>query len=344
MISVSEYSTEHESQWSQFVSESDTATIAHEIGWRDVIADSLGHKPMYLMATRGSEITGILPLFLVTTWWRARYVVSSPWIDYGGVCARDPESESLLLERACQITQQHKARFMELRSVDNSGAGNLEISEKKVTFLLELNRDPDKIWKGFDAKLRNQVRKADKSGLTTEYAGVEKLDLFYGVFSYNMRDLGTPVWGRDFFERILTRFNETAKLILVRKEDRVIAGGLVLAFKNRLYVPSASSYRSYLKYCPNHALYWRVIKDACEQGYAYFDFGRSTWDSPTFRFKKQWAPQPRQLRWQYYLNSVNEIPSINPNNPKYRLFIGTWRKLPLRIANLLGPRVIKNFP
>jgi FemAB-related protein (PEP-CTERM system-associated) len=344
MINISEYSSEYESQWSEFVRQAQTSTIAHQIGWKDVIAESLGHRPVYLIATNNAKITGILPMFLVRTWWRSRYVVSLPWIDYGGVCAEDTQSERLLLERACEITEQAGAQFMELRSVAASPAVDLITSDKKVTFLLELDAYPEKIWKGFNAKLRNQIRKADKSGLTTEYGGLDKLDLFYKVFSYNMRDLGTPVWGMDFFERILSTFHDSARLILVRKDDKVIAGGLMLSFKDRFYVPSASSYRSYLKYCPNHALYWRVIKDACEKGYKYFDFGRSTWNSNTFNFKKQWTPDPRQLNWQYHLNRVEDIPAVNPSNPKYRLFIGIWQKLPLAVANAVGPKLIKNFP
>jgi FemAB-related protein (PEP-CTERM system-associated) len=344
MTKISEFSTEQTERWRQFVDSSPQATVAHEIGWREVIRDSLGHEPIYLMATDGNEITGILPLFAVQTWWRSRYIVSLPWIDYGGICAVNEEAEKMLLDRACDITRRRNAKFMELRSVAKTQTDNLELSEKKVTFLLELDNDPEVIWKGFNAKLRNQVRKADKSGLSTEYAGPEELDSFYRVFARNMRDLGTPVWGKDFFERILTSFKDTARLILVKKDDRVIASGLALAFKDRLYVPAASSYRTYLKYCPNHALYWRVIKDACEQGYRYFDFGRSTWGSSTFNFKKQWASEPTQLYWQYYLNSVDTVPTINPGNPKYRLFINLWRKLPVSVANIVGPKLIKNFP
>jgi FemAB-related protein (PEP-CTERM system-associated) len=344
VTTVSEYTPQMESQWTRFVEHMPEATVAHQIGWREVIRDSLGHRPVYLMAINGDEITGILPLFLVKTWWRARYVVSLPWIDYGGVCARDVESERLLLERACRVTEEENARFMELRSVVNSTSLDLATSDKKVTFLLNVEGGPDRIWKGFNAKLRNQIRKADKSGLATEYGGLDELELFYRVFAHNMRDLGTPVWGIDFFERMLVRFEDNAKLVLVRKDDRVIAGGLVLAFKDRLYVPSASAYRSYLKYCPNHALYWRVIRDAAEQGYRYFDFGRSTWNSSTFNFKKQWTPTPTQLHWQYHLNKADQIPAINPDNPRYRLFIGLWQKLPLPVANTIGPRLIKNFP
>ncbi|UCD63470.1 MAG: FemAB family PEP-CTERM system-associated protein [Candidatus Zixiibacteriota bacterium] len=343
MTDVVEYTADYKAAWSTFVEKADNATIAHDIGWMEVIAKGLGHTPRYLLAVDGQQVTGILPLFEVKTWWRSRYLVSLPWIDYGGVCAADAATEQLLVARGREITEQARAEFMELRSV-NPTAVDLPTSQKKVTFLLQLDRDPEKVWTGFNAKLRNQIRKADKSGLTTELGGLEFLGAFYKVFARNMRDLGTPVWGRDFFAEILTTFKDSARIILVRMSGRVIAGGLVLSFKDRLYVPSASAYREYLKYCPNHALYWRVIKDGCEGGYRFFDFGRSTWESNTFKFKKQWAPEPTQLSWQYHLNKTQEIPMVNPSNPRYRLFIGLWRKLPLAIANAVGPKLIKNFP
>lgn len=344
MTVISEYTEQFEDSWKRFVERMPSATIAHDIRWRGVIGDCLGHRPRYLVAHKDSRVNGVLPLFVVNTWWRSRYVVSVPWIDYGGVLADSSEAERMLLDEARRLTKKEGARFMELRSVDKSGADDMPVSEKKVTFMLKLSTDPEEIWKGFNAKLRNQVRKADKSGLTTEYAGVEGLDAFYRVFSHNMRDLGTPVWGADLFREILTRFNDTAKLVLVRMAGDVIAGGLVLSFKDRLYVPSASAYRSHLKYCPNHALYWRVIKDGCTGGFGAFDFGRSSWDSGTFNFKKQWVAEPSPLQWQYYLNRVNELPSINPDNPRYRLFIRMWQKLPLGLANAIGPKLIKNFP
>jgi hypothetical protein len=159
-----------------------------------------------------------------------------------------------------------------------------------------------------------------------------------------MRDLGTPVWGKDFFSAILKAFPQTSRIILVKSDLGPVAGGLVLSFKDRFYVPSASAYRGSLKMCPNHALYWRVIREACRQGKSYFDFGRSSQGSNTFRFKKQWVPHPTQLNWQYFLNKASQTPEINPSNPKYRLFIKTWQKLPIRLANFLGPKVIKNFP
>jgi serine/alanine adding enzyme len=273
MVEVIEYSDKYEAAWTAYVERSPEATVAHQIGWRKAMADGLGHKPYYLLAVENDTVKGILPLFLVKTWWRTKYLISLPWIDYGGLLADNEQVAKSLLEKGQELTKELGAEFMEFRSVDENHLG-MALRSDKVTFLMPLDKNPENIWKGFDAKLRNQIRKSEKSELTTEFVGLEGLDRFYKVFSYNMRDLGTPVWGREFFSSVLENFPDHAWLVLVNMDCLTIAGGLVLAFKDRLYVPSASSYRSYLKYCPNHALYWSVIKYACEKGYVYFDFGR----------------------------------------------------------------------
>jgi serine/alanine adding enzyme len=343
MVAVSLFDPSHSQAWQAYVTRSHGATIAHQLGWREVIAHGLGHRPLYLVAFRGEAICGILPLFLVTTWWRTRYLVSLPWIDYGGILADDAEVERALLEETRRLADRHGAEFAEFRTIDEQPLG-LPIRLDKVTFLLPLAADAETLWTKFDAKLRNQIRKSEKSGLTVEFGGGERLDAFYRVFAYNMRDLGTPVWGKPFFRVILDTFPDSAQLVLVSKDSEVIAGGLALTFKDRVYVPSASSYRRALTYCPNHALYWAVIRQGCERGLGYLDFGRSTWDGPTFNFKKQWGAPPTQLHWQYALHRTKELPAINPGNPKYQMFIKMWQKLPLGVANLLGPRLIRNFP
>jgi FemAB-related protein (PEP-CTERM system-associated) len=214
----------------------------------------------------------------------------------------------------------------------------------KVSFVLELNEDPEVVWKAFGWEVRGRIRKSQKSKLTTEIGGLENLDDFYEVFSRNMRDLGTPVWGKDLFRNVLTEFPRDAEIILVRMGDEVIGGGLILSFKDTQYVPSASSCKWSLKYCPNNALYWSVIRRACENGCAYFDFGRSSRDSGTFRFKKKWGATVKQLVWQYHLNKEKEVPRISPDNPRYRAAIALWKRMPLRLANFLGPKLIRNFP
>lgn len=336
------YAEDRRESWQAYVASRPEATIAHQIEWRDIIGSTLGHQPRYLLCLTGTEVTGVLPLFLVKTWWGKKSLISIPWIDYGGILAGDSDSAEALLNAARRIAEAEECGYIEFRSVNPLELALTPRSDK-VTFLLELDRDPEAVWSKLDSKLRNQIRKSQKSGLATEFAGTEGLNDFYRVFCRNMRDLGTPVWGRDFFAAILDTMKESARLLLVRKDGRTIAGGLALSFRDRWYVPSASSLRGSLQYCPNHALYWAIIEKACRDGRAYFDFGRSSEDSPTYRFKIQWA-QPTPLAWQYHLAAGGEPPRVSPQNPKYRLFIGVWRHLPLPLANFLGPKVIKNFP
>jgi FemAB-related protein (PEP-CTERM system-associated) len=343
MIKVIEYTEGLKDGWSEYVAGSKTSTIAHEIGWKEVMEEGLGHRTKYLLALEGQKVLGVLPLTIIRTIWRSSYVISLPWIDYGGICSDDFEAQRMLTDEACRITDGERAQFMELRSIEK-GDNDLRICEDKATFLLKLDSNPEVIWKGFNAKLRNQIRKSEKSGLTAEYCGIESLPDFYRIFAWKMHDLGTPVWGFNFFKSILEVFPKSAQIILVKKDKQPVAGGLLLSFKNRLYIPSAAAYRSALKYCPNHALYWETIKKGCREGFEYFDFGRSALDSNTFKFKRQWVPVPTQLVWQYYLSRIKEIPSINPSNPRYNFFINAWKKMPLKLANYLGPKVIRNFP
>jgi serine/alanine adding enzyme len=348
MPDILEYSDIYESRWAEFVDGCPGANIAHLPKWGKVIEEGLGHKAKYLLAVDGEKVIGVLPLFMIKTWTLSRYMVSIPWIDYGGVCAKDIETEKLLLSEAKRMAVAQKAKYIEFRSINVdphiSNFPNLYLRRDKVTFLLELDGDLDVMMKKFDSKLRNQIRKAKKSGLTTEFAGIEKLHDFYKIFAWRMRGLGTPVWGVKFFETILKTFPTSARVALVKKDDKYIAAGLILAFKDRLYVPSAASYSDYLRYCPNQELYWKIIKSACEQGYKYFDFGRSSWNSPTFNFKKQWVATPLQLTWQYHLNTAKNPPFEENGHQKYAPFIAMWKRLPLPVANMLGPKVIKNFP
>jgi len=344
MIEVVDFREEYRKSWQKYVSDSPDSILSHLIEWKDIIEKGLGHSTEYSLALRDSQVAGVFPLARVKTWWGKKYLVSLPWIDYCGILADDSEVEKALMDHAIERAKSIGAEFVELRT-ETPGSLDLAHRTDKVTFLLKLDNDPEVIWKDvFNGKLRNQIRKSDKSGLTTDYGSLDSLDDFYAVFSYNMRDLGTPVWSKDHFKQILTLLPDNSKFILVKMNEKVIAAGLLLWYRGRYYVPSASSYREHIKLCPNHALYWRVIEDACREGGEYFDFGRSSKDSNTYRFKKQWMPDPVQLTWQYYLNRANEVPMINPSNPKYAKMIALWQKLPLWAANYLGPKVMRNFP
>ena len=202
MVKIQEYQNNYRQSWFNFVDSIPSATIAHQLGWKNVMERGLGHKPIYLMARDGDRVVGILPLALVRTWWNARYLISLPWIDYGGICADNADIFQSLNNRAGEIAREYRAAFVEYRSPDSYNL-DLSIRQDKVTFRLNLHKDYNVLWNGFDAKLRNQIRKAEKSGLYTELGGLEALPQFYKIFQWKMRDLGTPVWGYKFFETIL---------------------------------------------------------------------------------------------------------------------------------------------
>ena len=173
--------------------------------------------------------------------------------------------------------------------------------------ILDLLDDPDEMWKRFDAKLRNQVRKASKSGLTAGWSSREGLSDFYKTFAANMRDLGSPVHSHDFFGAILDEFNDSTKIMLVRKDEDVIGGAVCIFFKGSMIVPWASSLREYFSLCPNNLLYWEMVRWGCENGYRRFDFVRSSPYSGTYRFKKQWGAQEEPLHWQCVSRKIGAI-------------------------------------
>ena len=295
------------------------------------------------MAMDESEVRGILPLVIIRSLVFGTFAVSVPFCNYGGVCADDRDCENLLVERAREAAAKARCRYVELRQY-NSRVSVGKINGDAVTFVLELTKDCQELWDSFKPKVRNQVRKAEKSGLTAKM-GREYLDEFYAVYSHNMRDLGTPVHSRKLFATLLSEFGESLNILTVWKQKTVIAAMLVIQFKDSLFDLWASSLRAYLEYCPNNLLYWDIIRYGCRNGLKYFDFGRSQRGSGTFRFKRQWGAAPKQLSYQVICHGKNSrMPNIDPTKAKYRLFTFLWSKMPLFAADLLGPRLRKDVP
>jgi FemAB-related protein (PEP-CTERM system-associated) len=198
--------------------------------------------------------------------------------------------------------------------------------------------------KAFPSKLRSQIRRPQKEGMTARVGGIELLGEFYRVFSRNMRDLGTPVYGKAFFRTILETFPKETAICSVSWNENVVAAGLVYAFREVIEIPWASSDRRYDRLSPNMLLYSTVLEYACQHGYKVFDFGRSSVDSGTYRFKQQWGAQQHQLYWYYWLAAGQDIPQLNPENPKYKAAIALWQYLPLPLTNFLGPHIVKYLP
>lgn len=341
--SVKLYADE-EKIWDKFVLSHRFSTNYHQCAWRRVVEKSFGHQTYYLAASdQMNEICGILPLVYMKSTLFGSSLVSLPFFNYGGLLCNSSSVEATLLDRARYILRELSADCAELRHVDTCGE-TLPTKLHKVTMILDLQDDEEAQWKALDAKVRNQVRKAEKSGLIAQTGNIEHLDGFYEVICRNMRDLGTPVYSKDFFRNILETFPASTRIISVMLGEKTVASGMLTWFKDTLEVPWASSIRDFRGMCPNNLLYWEAIRFAIRNGSRKFDFGRSTPEEGTFFFKKQWGAQPVQLHWQYLLEEGKHVPELNPHNPKYRIAIKVWQRLPLAVTNFIGPHIVRSIP
>jgi FemAB-related protein (PEP-CTERM system-associated) len=315
----------------------------HRRAWLDVIQAAFGHRTTYLVAETSGAIAGVLPLVFFKSALFGRFAVSMPFLNYGGVLADNSRVERVLLERAIEVTRRAGGSHLELRHT-RQHFPELAAKRHKVAMDLRLEATVELQWAALDRKVRNQVRKAEKSNLTAESGGVELLPAFYEVFAHNMRDLGTPVYSSRFFREVLTTFPDQTRVFVVRAAGRPVAASLVLWNGQTIEVPWASALREFNPLCVNIFLYWQMVQFAVGRGFTTFDFGRSTPGEGTFVFKKQWGAEPRELVWEYWTAGGAPLPSLNPANPKFDLAIRTWQRLPLWLANTLGPAVVRNIP
>lgn len=329
--------------WDAFVNQHPGANRYHVWGWRRIFEEVFGHETVYLAARRGDELIGVLPLVILRSRVFGSFAVSLPFVDGGGVCSSDADAASELVIHARRVAKERRLSHVELRHVAQQFP-ELPVRQHKVGMSMPLLPDAKQAWEALDRKVRNQVRKAEKSEMTARSGGVELVDAFYSVFKRNMRDLGTPVYPRRLFELTLRTFRDTARVFVVEKEKTVVAAGIALIHRDVIAVPWASSLREYRAQSPNNLLYWRMIEHAIASGCKTFDFGRSTPGEGTFQFKEQWGAQPVPLHWEYVMLNGGAPPELNPGNPKFKAAIATWKRLPVPVTAWLGPRIVRSIP
>lgn len=329
--------------YNAYVAAHPQATQYHQYDWLGVISRSIGHRAIPLAAVSGGHLAGVLPLVLMDSWLFGRFIVSLPFVNYGGLLGDAEEIERLLWNAAVEIVHDERAAYLEVRHT-HPRPFIAQRKQHKVTMILDLAPTTERQWKAFDPKLRNQIRKADRSGLSARVGGATDLPGFYEVFARNMRDLGTPVYTRRFFEEILNTFPEASQIFSVQSGATTIAAGIAMVYRDTLEMPWAASRRGYHSMCPNNLLYWEVIQHAIKAGLKRFDFGRSTPGDGAYTFKKQWGARPVPLAWEYWTAADGKLPDISPRNPKYELAIRLWKRLPVAVANKLGPSVVRNIP
>ena len=329
--------------WEAFVASHPEATAYHAWDWRDVFGPVFGHEPIYLAARAAGRVVGVLPVVSFRSRLFGQFFCSLPFVNYGGVLATAPEAAAPLVAEAARLARERGAAHVELRHVGRQ-LPDAPVRQHKVTMLLHLQETADAQWSALDNKVRNLVRKAEKSDLTSESGGVELLGAFYDVFSVNMRDLGTPVYPTRFFAAVLKACGPAARLHVVRHQGQPVAASMTIAHRNRVEVPWASSLREARTMNPNMLLYWHMLREVIAGGGRVFDFGRSTPGEGTFHFKKQWKAEPVPLHWEYALISREAPPDQSPGSGKFAMAIEIWKKLPVPVANTIGPLIIGNIP
>lgn len=331
-------------KWDTYVMQSDYSVLYHLTIWKDIIEQTFGHSTYYFYAIEAERIKGILPLVHIKSLLFGNFFVSLPFFNYGGLCTDKDQIAHSLLEEAINVARDRKADYIEFRHVHNFFPEETRLKTKKVSMRLTLPSNPEDLWKSFSSKLRAQIRRPLKEKMYHYILTEDGIDYFYEVFSENMRDLGTPVYPKKFFQNIFRYYRQAWVCVVFNASHRPVAAGILLGFKDTIEIPWASSLRRFNKYASNMLLYWACLEFACRSGYKFFDFGRSTYGSSTFKFKEQWGAVPHQLFWHYWINDGERLPELSPDNPKYRLAIRIWKNLPLIITNNLGPKIIRFIP
>lgn len=337
---------EDKSAWDAYVDNHPNAAPYSLFAWKNAVEEAYGHESCYLLAEEDGAIRGVLPLFhFRIPLWR-RNLVSLPFCDVGDILADNSEVCMALANESVSLAQKMKVKSLEIRSgsenlFSDTQGWNVCVNTGKVRMLLPLPDTSEELWKGFKSKLRSQIRKAEKNGLVFSWGNTQTLDSFYDVFSRNMHDLGSPVHSKKWFEKIIEHYGVNAKMGLVYCEDQPVGCGIVLFTRHTVSIPWASTLREYNRMAPNMMLYWNFLKFAADTHKKTFDFGRSTPDEGTYRFKKQWGAEPDPLFWYQTSRSLSSQKVKNKKTSRRKMLADIWSKLPLPIANCVGPKARK---
>jgi FemAB-related protein (PEP-CTERM system-associated) len=324
--------------------EAQWAHLSFHPSWLAVMARAFNHTPYALEASIEGKTCGFLVLAFVKSMLFGRFLVSLPYLNYGGVLADDPVTAGQLIDQAVILADRLKVQYLELRHEQAIPHPALNhVRTDKIHMRLDLPSTPGQLWDNLSAKVRNQVRKGQKHDLTVTWGMQDLLPEFYKVFSHNMRDLGTPVYSKWLFANILFQFPERTEICVIRAGAKPIAAGLLFHGRGVTEVPSASSLRRFNHTCANMLLYWHMLERAIQRGQDIFDFGRSSKESNTFRFKEQWGASPADANWQYYLRTGS--PEDNRvDNQRYQRLIRLWKRLPVFLTKFIGPAIVRGIP
>jgi serine/alanine adding enzyme len=330
-------------EWDAFVRAARGWTHFHLHGWRSVVERVFGHECLYL-ATRdvAGRLEGVLPLVRVKSLLFGHFIVSMPFLNYGGPLGSDAATGALVA-RAVELARNEGAQLLELRSrvplpVD------LPVSHRKITVLLDLPvGDPERLLASLKAKVRSQVRRPQKEGVVVRF-GPDQVGPFFDVFAHHMRDLGTPTQPRRLFDAIAEQFGDDAWFGCAYLGERPIACGCGFRWGGEFEMNWASALVEFNQMAPNMLLYWAFLERAAKDGVTVFNFGRCTPGGGTHRFKQQWGGRDEPLYWYQYDSGGGQATTPSPDDRAYSWGPRIWKRLPLALATALGPRIVRGIP
>ena len=330
--------------WDDYVARHALATAYHRAQAVNIGARAFRLRTTFLTAYEGETIVGLLPLVEQSSRLFGRYLVSLPFMTYGGVIANSAEVVSGLAERAALEALERRADHVELRHT--IALPDLKWAERldKVSMILPLPDSEQALSKQLGAKLRSQIKRGEREKLELVWGGAELIPDFYRVFAPAMHALGTPVYPRKFFEVVYEALRDVADILVVRMRGRPHAVAFLVKHGKTMEVPWAVASPEAKHASVNMRMYCELLTRSIQKGVAAFDFGRSTVDSGTYRFKAQWGALPNQLHWHYWLPAGAPVPKLNQSNPKYARVAQIWRRMPRSIANTIGPIIIRKLP
>lgn len=341
-VSVRPARPEDAPAWDDFVMAEPGATFFHRIGWKTVLEGAFGHRTHFLLAERDGRVEGVLPLAEIRSRLFGHSLISTPFCVYGGIAAATPEAREALDRHAQALATKLGVGHLEFRDRDGHAHTEWAGTDLYVTFRKVLDPEVEKNMLAIPRKQRAMVRKGIKNGLSAELE--EGVEAFYRVFADNVHRHGTPALPKRFFMLLREVFGPDCEVQLVRGPDgEVVSGVLSFYFRDEVLPYYAGDTEAARGLAANDFKYWELMRRACERGIRVFDYGRSKVDTGPYDFKRNWGFEPQPLHYGYKLVTARKLPENNPNNPKYRLFIQAWQRLPRAVANFLGPYIVRNL-
>ena len=328
-------------RWDEVVMACAEATFFHRAQWQHIVQDVFQHDTYFLYAEVDGRIEGVLPLGHVKSWLFGNSLVGLPFAVYGGVAAVSAPAAQALEREAQHIAMRLGVSHLEWRNV-NSRHADWPSQDLYVTFRKEILPHQETNFLAIPRKQRAMVRRGIKNGLRSEIDS--RADRFFTLYADNVRRHGTPALPKRYFENLLAAFGTECEILTVTAPDgRALSSVLSFYFRDEVLPYYAGDDVSARDLAANDFKYWELLRRACARGIKVFDYGRSKQDTGSYAFKKNWGFEPKPLHYEYCLYKRDAIPQNNPSNPKFKLLIAVWRRLPVGLANWLGPFVVRNL-